>query len=51
MKQAGRSVSDATQSAYQATAQSLQQAAAQVRSSTSAATQRLQPSNKPKDHS
>lgn len=51
VKQAGRSVSDATQSAYQATTQSLQQAAAQVRSSTSAATQRLHPSSKPKDHS
>ena len=48
VKQAGRSVSDATQSAYQTTAQSLQQAASQVRDSASATTQLLQQSIKPK---
>ena len=43
VKQAGRSVSQATQSAYQATAQGLQQAAAQVRASTQTVSQRLHP--------
>ncbi len=42
VKQAGRSVSEATQSAYQATAQGLNQAVHEVRGTTSAATQRLQ---------
>lgn len=51
VKQAGRSVSDATQSAYQATAQGLNHAALQVRDSTSSVTQRLQQSLKPKDKS
>ena len=49
VKQAGRSVGDATQSAYQATTQGLGQAAAQVRGSTYAVTQRLQQTLKSKD--
>jgi low affinity Fe/Cu permease len=49
VKQAGRSVSGATQSAYQATTHSLSQAAAQVRNSTTSATQRLQQTIKPKE--
>lgn len=49
VKQAGRSVSDATQSAYQATAQGLNHAVTQVRGSSSSAVQRLQQSIKPTD--
>ena len=49
VKQAGRTVSDATQSAYQSTTHSLQQAASQVRNSTASVTQRLQRSIKPQD--
>lgn len=49
VKQAGRSVTDATQSAYQATAQSLNAAASQVRSSSTSVTQRLQQSLRSKD--
>ena len=49
VKHAGRSVSDATQSAYQATTQGLGQAVTQVKGSTITASQRLQQSLKPKD--
>lgn len=49
VKQAGRSVSDATQSAYQATAQGLNHAVTQVRGSSNSAVQRLQQSIKPTD--
>lgn len=49
VKQAGRSVSDATQSAYQATAQGLSHAVSQVKNSTTSASQRLQHSLRPKD--
>lgn len=53
MKQAGRSVTDATQSAYQTTSHSLHQAAAQMRGSTASVTQRIQhafvPKEKPQD--
>lgn len=51
VKQAGRSVSDATQSAYQATTTGLHQTATQVRDTTSAATQRLQQSLNRKNNS
>lgn len=49
VKQAGRSVGTATQSAMHATSQSMNHAAAQVRNSTTSVTQRLQQSLKPKD--
>lgn len=51
VKQAGRSVSDATQSAYQATTQGLSHAVSQVKDSTTSASQRLQQSLRPKDKS
>lgn len=51
VKQAGRSVSDATQSAYQTTTQGLSQAVSQVKDSTASASQRLQQSLRPKDKS
>ena len=49
VKQAGRSVSDATQSAYQTASQSLQQAVSQVRVTSNTATQRLSKAAQPKD--
>lgn len=51
VKQAGRSVSDATQSAYQTTTQGLSQAVSQVKDSTASASHRLQQSLRPKDKS
>ena len=49
VKQAGRSVGGATQSAYQATAHSLHQAVQHVKGSTNTATQRLQQPFKSQD--
>lgn len=49
VKQAGRSVSDATQSAYLATTQGFSHAVSQVKDSTASASQRLQQSLSPKD--